>query len=159
MDVSRLEYIKNVNADSGWAYHGCNVEDDIKLNFKEGKDVHSHALKLPKGSLIILSQRPKKFEKFSVPNERYLTHVVELVNEGNEDKPEWTTETWGILRSAKVHWAADLDDHSRIPLDKEEMRVNWGWYNTKAKSLAGKSLMSQWNSIEALRTHLEAVFC
>jgi len=34
MDFTRLEYIKNVNADEGWAYKGYPVGAYFQLNFK-----------------------------------------------------------------------------------------------------------------------------
>ena len=73
MDFTRLEYIKNVNADKGWAYEKHPLGAYFQLNFKKGKGVDTHALNLPKGALIILSQ------KSPINDERYLTHVVELV--------------------------------------------------------------------------------
>jgi len=158
MDCSRLEYIKNVNHandDKTWAYESSPIGDDFPLNFKKSKStsVDTHAFNLPKGSLIILSQKPHGYD------ERYLTHVVELVNEGSEDKPQWEPSTWGIFRWVKVHWIADFDNHSRIPLDQKEMRAEWGLFNTKAKLLSSESLMSQWdNSIDKLRAHLGEVF-
>ncbi|MCW5315233.1 hypothetical protein GTQ43_15865 [Nostoc sp. KVJ3] len=156
MDCSRLEYIKNVNDDDDdvWAYEIYPIAAYFPLNFKKNKDggVDNHAFNLPKGSLIILSQKRPKYERF-------LTHVVELVNEGSEDKPQWGRDTWGIFRWVKVHWIADFTDVSRIPLDQKEMRANWGWYDTKAKLLSSPSLMSQWdNSIDKLRAHLGEVF-
>lgn len=151
MDCSRLEYIKNVNDDKTWAYKDYSIGDDFRLNFKKGKGVNIYTFNLPKGSLIILSQRPPG-------NERYLTHVVELVNEGSEDKPQRETGTWGIFRWVKVHWIADFKNPNGIPLDQKEMIANWGWYNTKAKLLSSKSLMKQWVTIDALRAHLEEVF-
>ncbi|MEH2054146.1 hypothetical protein [Nostoc sp.] len=153
MDCSRLEYIKNVNNDSDWAYESHPIGAYFPLNFKENKDggVDNHALNLPKGSLIILSQKRPGYE-------RSLTHVVELVNEGSEDKPQWETGTWGIFRWVKVHWIADFKDVSRIPVDQKEMIVNWGWFDTKAKLLSSPKLMEQWGSIDKLRAHLGQVF-
>ncbi|MHC5891108.1 hypothetical protein [Nostoc sp.] len=152
MDCSRLEYIKNVNNDNGvWAYELHPIGEDFQLNFKKGKGVDNHAFNLPKGSFIILSQKRPGYE-------RSLTHVVELVNEGSEDKPEWNTGTWGIFRWVKVHWIADFTDVSRIPLDQKEMRADWGFRNTKAKLLSSPSLMDQWGSIDKLRAHLGEVF-
>ncbi|MEH2200469.1 hypothetical protein [Nostoc sp.] len=154
MDCSRLEYIKNVNDDGDvWAYEGYPIGAYFRLNFKESKDtsVDTHAFKLPKGSLIILSQRP-------AGKNRYLTHVVELVNEGSEDEPQREKGTWGIFRWVKVHWIADFTDVSRIPLDKKERRADWGWFDTKAKLLSSKNLTDQWGSIDALRAHLREVF-
>ncbi|MBW4425690.1 MAG: hypothetical protein KME50_14870 [Nostoc desertorum CM1-VF14] len=153
MDCSRLEYIKNVNDDEAWAYEGYPIGAYFRLNFKESKDtsVDTHTFKLPKGSLIILSQRPPG-------NERYLTHIVELVNEGSEDKPQRETGTWGIFQWVKVHWIADFKNPNGIPLDQKEMRADWGCYDTKAKLLSSKNLMDQWGSIDKLRAHLEKVF-
>lgn len=152
MDFIRLEYIKNVNDDNEWAYEKHPLGAYFQLNFKKGEGVDTHALNLPKGALIILSQRPPI-------KARYLTHVVELVNEGSEDKPQWTSEdTWGIFRWVKVHWFADFKDLSNMPLDKDVMKVDWGWQNTLAKSLSGDGLMTEWKNIEALRTHLRQVF-
>ncbi|HLP89726.1 MAG TPA: hypothetical protein VK184_14190 [Nostocaceae cyanobacterium] len=156
MDLTRLEYIKNINDSSDWAYKHYLVGSYFPLNFKKNEDsdserVDNHALKLPKGSLIILSQRPPE-------HERYLTHVVELVNEGSEDKPQWDTGEWGIIRWVKVHWVADFNDISRIPLDREVMKTDWGWRNTTAKSLNGENLIKQWGSIDNLKTHLATVF-
>jgi hypothetical protein len=153
MNFSRIEYIKNVNPDDVWAYHIYPEKSYFQLNFKEGEGVDNHALNLPRGSLIILSQRP--------PNEqeRYLTHVVELVNEGQEDKPQWMRGTWGIFRWVKVHWvAADFNNHSLIPIDRKVMRADWGWQDTKAKRLDSPNLMSEWGTIERLRESLKEVF-
>jgi hypothetical protein len=154
MDCSRLEYIKNVNDDGDvWAYEGYLIGSYFRLNFKknEARGVDNHAFNLPKGSVIILSQKRPE-------SERYLTHVVELVNEGSEDKPQWKTDTWGIFRWVKVHWIADFTNPSRIPLDKKEMRAEWGLFDTKAKLLSSPRLMSQWGSIYKLREHLGEVF-
>ncbi|MDM9581197.1 hypothetical protein [Nostoc sp. GT001] len=152
MDCSRLEYIKNVNDDRDiWAYKIYPVGAYFQLNFKEGKGVDNHAFNLPKGSFIILSQKLPEYERF-------LTHVVELVNEGSEDKPQWGIDTWGIFRWVKVHWIADFDNPNRIPLDQKEMRAEWVRFDTKAKLLSSESLMKQWGSIDALRGHLGEVF-
>jgi len=153
MDFTHLEYIKNVNDDHGWAYEKHPVGAYFQLNFKKGEGVDTHALNLPKGALIILSQRPPE-------KERYLTHVVELVNEGSEDKPQWTPEdTWGIFRWVKVHWIAGFHSPSNTHLDKDVMGgMDWGWENTLAKSLAGNGLMRKWKDVETLRTHLQGVF-
>ncbi len=152
MDFNRLDYIKNVNADNGWAYDSYDVGADFQLNFKQGKGVETHALKLPKGSKILLSQRPRG------ENKRYLTHVVELVNEGKEDEPRWEKEElWGIFRWVKVHWIADFGVLSRIPLDENVMIVRWGWEDTKAKRLDSPNLMSQGN-IESLKERLKKEF-
>ncbi|BDA71696.1 unknown protein [Calothrix sp. PCC 7716] len=152
MDFDRLEYIKNVNDDNGWAYSNYLVASYFRLNFKRSdtQDVLAHALSLPKGSLIILSQ--------SYHGERYLTHVVELVNEGSEDEPQQEEGTWGIFRWVKVHWVADFNCPDNIPLDKDVMQVKWGWYDTKAKLLTSPGLMSQWKTIENLRDTLQRVF-
>ncbi|MGB3292300.1 MAG: hypothetical protein WBB01_04800 [Phormidesmis sp.] len=158
MDIERLEYIKNVNANIDWAYHGYSVGAYFKLNFKageeegKGKGVDNHVLSLPVKSLIILSQKPKDKPK------RYLTHVVELVNEGSEDKSQWEGGTWGTFRWAKVHWVANLVNLDRIPIDEEVMKVNWGWFDTKAKLLSSPGLMSEWGNIETLRVHLKETF-
>ena len=164
MDFTRLKYIKNVNNDNGWAYENRQVEGSFKdslagayfrLNFKKGEKgerVDNHTRNLHKGALIILSQKPPK-------QERYLTHVVELVNDGSEDKPQWELETWGIFRWVKVHWVIDFDEPNKKFLDQEVMGgVDWGWENTLAKSLDADGLMKRWKSIEALKTHLHEVF-
>lgn len=152
MDFSRLEYIKNVNDDQDWAYDYYKVGGYYQLNFKKGTGVENHTIHLPKDASIILSQKP-------IYKERYLTHIVELVNEGSEDKPQWDeSDIWGIFRWVKVHWVADFNNPSNIPLDKEVMQADWGWYNTQAKLLTGERLMSRWENIENLRTHLQKVF-
>ena len=158
MDFNRLDYIKNVSANHGWAYSECPIALGayFQLNFKRGEDkdkksIDDHALHLPKGSLIILSQRPPE-------SERYLTHVVELVNEGNEDKEQWTPGMWGVFRWVKVHWIANFQKPSSIPHDEDEMKVNWGWYDTKAKRLDSPNLMSEWENMEELRLYLKKVF-
>lgn len=149
IDLNRLRYIKNVNDDHGWAYKDYPLGAYFPLHFSRlANGVDDHALNLPKGSLIILSQRPP------AAKDRYLTHIVELVNDGNEDKPQWTDHQYGIIRWVKVHWAADFSNPSNIPLDKNLMQVDWGWSNTIAKSLESPNLMSQWHDIETLRTHL-----
>ncbi|MEH2127882.1 hypothetical protein [Nostoc sp.] len=169
MDYKRLDYIKNVT-DQGneteWAYPEYPIKAYFRLNFKRREStrvVESHAHKLPKGSLIILSQVPHECknditgEQKKIPdgcNKRYLTHVVELVNEGSEDEPQWVNDTWGIFRWVKVHWIADLRNWDSIPVDQQVMRARWGCHNTCAKSLSGNKLMKEWCNIDNLREHL-----
>ncbi|CDN13991.1 hypothetical protein RintRC_3066 [Richelia intracellularis] len=38
------------------------------------------------------------------------------------------------------------------------MKVNWGWYDTKAKKLDSPKLMAKWGDIKILRAELEKVF-
>ncbi len=156
MNLIHLEYIKNVNDDNGWAYKEYPIGAYFQLHFKEGKEcagIENHASNLPKGALIILSQTPPQ------SNDRYLTHIVELVNDGGEDKPQWKSDSvWGTFRWVKVRWVANFSNVSGIPFDKNIMKANWGWQDTKAKLLTGPNLMSQWNTIESLRAHLEEVF-
>lgn len=153
MDFTRLEYIKNVNPDNDWAYQIYPKKSYFQLNFKAGEGVDNHVFKLSKGSLIILSQRPPN------KNDRYLTHIVELVNDGDEDKPQWRKGDWGVFRWVKVAWVvANFDDFSSIPLDKEVMQAEWSWYDTKAKSLDSRNLMSKWGNVNILREHLKTVF-
>ncbi|MEH1787200.1 MAG: hypothetical protein V7L23_16875 [Nostoc sp.] len=170
MDCSRLDYIKSVT-DKGsgtqWAYPEYPIGAYFRLNFKRRESttvVESHARNsLLKGSLIILSQVPHECkdnstgEQKKIPDgckKRYLTHVVELVNEGSEDEPQWEKSPWGIFRWVKVHWTADLKNWDSIPVDREIMRVRWGCYNTCAKSLSGDKLIKEWCTIDNLREHL-----
>lgn len=151
MDFARLKYIKNVNDDESWAYDDNPRGAYFRLNFKRGEGVETHALNLPKGSLIILSQKPPALV-------RYLTHIVEVVNEKNEDEPQQEEGMWGIFRWVKIHWIADFSQPDHIPFDKEVMKVDWGCYDTKAKLLTSRNLMEHWKTIDNLRTHLEKVF-
>ncbi|MEH2237974.1 hypothetical protein [Nostoc sp.] len=176
MDCNRLDYIKSVT-DKGdereWAYDKHPIGAYFPLNFKRREStrvVESHAHRLPKGSLIILSQVPHECKKNTVGDQkkipdgckkRYLTHVVELVNEGSEDEPQWEKSPWGIFRWVKVHWIADLRDcpadlrnWDSIPVDKEVMQAAWGCYNTLAISLSSHNLMSKWRTIDELRERL-----
>jgi len=84
-----------------------------------------------------------------------LTHIVELVNEGLEDKPQWESHIWGIFRWVKVRWVANFSVPEEIPLDKNVMQVDWGWQNTQAKLLTSQGLMSQWNNIETLKAQVK----
>lgn len=152
MDFLRLEYIKNVNDEKDWAYKEHPVCSYFPLHFKEGDGVEAHASKLPKGSLIILSQKPPHHSK------RYLTHVVELCNEPSEDKPQWVLGSWGIVRWAKVCWVVDFSKVDEMPIDEEVMQAEWGWFDTKAKLLTSHNLMERWVSIEKLREHLQPIF-
>ena len=169
MDFTHLKYIKNVTSwDGKWAYKYGNdsyfpltKNSYFRLNFHASKDketqgVDNHAKNLEKGSLIILSQN----KKIANEENRYLTHIVEVVNEGYEDEPQWDKkdEDWKIFRWVKVHWIADFNNISSIPVDKEVMKVNWSWYNTKAKSLSARNLMNEWGNIDNLRNHLQSVF-
>jgi hypothetical protein len=152
IDINRLSYIKNVNDDNGWVYKDYPVGSYFLLHFSRGDDgADTHALRLPKGAHIILSQRPPQ-------NDRYLTHVVELVNDGSEDETQWISDQFGIVRWVKVNWVANFNSLSSIPIDKDVMKANWGYQGTKAKSLESPNLMSQWGDIDRLRTHLESVF-
>ena len=163
MDYRRLKYIKNVNNlnnPENWAYNkqdsGENrllIGDEFRLNFrtdiKTAEEVKKHTLKLPKGSLIILSQRPLK-------KERFVTHVVELVNESSEDKCQWESGEWGIFRWVKVHRIANFDDPASIPVYKKVMQETWVQQGTMTASLENcKRFMSQWGNIDNLRTHLK----
>lgn len=155
MDTTNLNYIKNVSNDMGWAYAEHPVSSYFLLHFSRsclGAD--NHAFNLPKGSLIILSQKPPK------KDHRYLTHVVELVNDGIEDRPQWKDgEDFGILRWVKVLWAADFSDINTIPVDKDVLKAKYMIIGTKANLLEHcADLMTQWGDIDSLRTHLESVF-
>jgi hypothetical protein len=152
MDFSRLAYIKNINNETDWAYKEYPVCSYFPLNFKGGDGVEAHAAKLPKDSLIILSQKPPKQSK------RYLTHVVELCNDNHEDKSQWDFGPWGIVRWAKVCWVADFSNVDTMPADQDVMQAEWSWYDTKAKSLTSPSLMKKWSSIDDLRSHLQKIF-
>jgi hypothetical protein len=170
MDYSRLDYIKSVtdkSDDKLWAYPEYPIGAYFRLNFKRREStrvVESHAHKLPKGSLIILSQVPHECkdnstgEQKKIPdgcNQRYLTHLVELVNEGREDEPQWDKSPWGIFRWVKVHWTADLKNWDSIPVDKEVIKVKWSRRNTYAISLESKTLKAYWNDVHELREHLK----
>ena len=152
MDFSRLAYIKNINDDTDWAYKEYPLFSYFLLNFKRGDGVAAHASNLPKGSMIILSQNPPK------QNKRYLTHVVELCNDHDEDKPQWDSGPWGIVRWAKVCWVADFSNVDTMPADQDVMQAEWGWRDTKAKLLTSPNLMKKWDSIDNLRTHLQKIF-
>ena len=152
MDFSQLEYIKNINDERGWAYKECPKYSYFPLTFKRGDTVEAHVCKLPKGSLIILSQRhPNK-------SERYLTHVVELCNEDHEDKSQWGSDPWGIIRWVKVCWIADFSNIDTMPIDQAVMQAEWGLFDTKAKLLKSTNLMNRWNSVDNLREHLKTIF-
>jgi hypothetical protein len=153
MVFNRLEYIKNTNNYNRdkWAYM-YHKYAYFQLSFREGEGVDNHVSNIPKGS-IILSQ--------NYLGERYLTHVVEVVNEASEDKLYWDKkdkDIWSIFRWVKVHWVADFRNLSSIPIDQNVMKAEWGWYDTKAKQLDSPSLMSEWENIQTLRAHLETVF-
>ena len=152
MDFSRLAYIKNINDETDWAYKEYPVCSYFPLNFKRSDGVEAHASNLPKGSLIILSQKPPKQSR------RYLTHVVELYNEHHEDKPQWDLGPWGIVRWAKVCWVADFRNVDTMPADQDVMQAEWGWFDTKAKLLTSPNLMNKWDSIDNLRAHLREIF-
>ena len=152
MDFSRLAYIKNINDDTDWAYKEYPLFSYFLLNFKRGDGVVAHVSNLPKGSMIILSQNPPK------QNKRYLTHVVELCNDHDEDKPQWDSGPWGIVRWAKVCWVADFSNIDTMPADQDVMKAEWGWLDTKAKLLTSPNLMRKWDSIDNLRTHLQKIF-
>jgi hypothetical protein len=151
MDFSQLKYIKNVNDSDGWAYENQSRYSYFPLTFKRNDGVEAHALKLPKGSLIILSQTSRQ-------GKRYLTHMVELCNNSEEDKLQWSSEQWGIIRWIKVCWVSDFCNVDTMPVDREVMKADWGWFDTKAKSLESPNLMAQWGSLDNLRTHLKTIF-
>ena len=152
MDFSRLEYIKNINDETDWAYKEYPACSYFPLNFRSGDGVKAHASNLPKGSLIILSQRPPHQSK------RYLTHVVELCNEHHEDEPQWSSGPWDIVRWAKICWVADFSNVTTMPADQDVMQAEWGWFDTKAKLLTSPGLMRKWGNLGNLRAHLQKVF-
>ncbi len=147
MNLERLEYIKSVSHPDGhWSYEKYRKGSYFPLNFKQGAGVDTHVANLPTGALILLSQ--------SYQGKRYLSHMVEIVNDASEDRPQWDSSDWGIVRWVKVVWSAEP---SRAPLNQDVLDVNWGWYDTKAKSLDSQSLMTRWKSLDALRNHLSGV--
>ena len=154
MDNTNLNYIKNVSNDMGWAYAEHPVSSYFLLHFSRNSlGADNHAFNLPKGSLIILSQNPP------FGSVRYLTHVVELVNDGIEDKPQWNSEDFGILRWVKVVWAANFSDINTIPVDRDVMKAKHGIVGTKARLLEHcANLMAEWGDIDSLRTHLGSIF-
>ncbi len=152
VDISRLQYIKNINGgETDWAYKEYPLHSYFPLNFKRSDKVETHAAKLPKGSLIILSQKPPS-------QKRYLTHVVELCNESDEDAPQWSSGPWGIVRWSKVCWVADFSNVDAMLVDQDVMKVEWGWYDITAKLLTSRNLMKEWGSIDNLRVHLKGKF-
>ena len=121
------------------------------LNFHRNKNTETHVQKLPKGSLILLSQRPDK------NGDRHITHIVELVNEGQEDLEQVNSNSeWGLIRWVKVKWVADFSNTKKIPVDQDVLKVEWGKYSGLAKSLASKNLMAEWGSIMDLRHHIQS---
>lgn len=147
MNLERLEYIKSVSHQNGdWSYKEYRKGSYFPLNFKQGLGVDAHVENLPTGALMLLSQ--------TYQGKRYLSHVVEIVNDAAEDQPQWESSDWGIIRWVKVIWSAEPET---ALLDTEVLDVNWGWYNTKAKSLDSQSLMTRWKTLDALRTHLSSV--
>ncbi|MEH2089861.1 hypothetical protein [Nostoc sp.] len=170
MDCNRLDYIKSVTDqgdDKQWAYPEYPIGAYFRLNFKRRESttvVESHARKLPKGSLLILSQIPHDckdnttVEHKKIPDgckKRYLTHVVELVNEASEDEPQWGEEVWGIFRWVKVHWITDFSNCRKIPVELDVIKVKWSRRNTYAISLESKTLKAHWNDVHDLREHLK----
>ncbi|MEH2353735.1 hypothetical protein [Nostoc sp.] len=172
MDCNRLDYIKSVTDkgdDKQWAYDEYPIGHTFPLNFKRRESttvVESHARKLLKGSLIILSQVPHECkndttgEQKKIPDgckKRYLTHVVELVNDGNSDEEQlkWGEDPWGISRLVKVHWIADFNNYPSIPVELDVIKVKWNRRNTYAISLESKKLKAQWNDVYELRKHLK----
>lgn len=99
IDFNRLKYIKSVTNINGetWAYEEHLFNSYFQLSFRQGDNgIENHVLKLPKDCLMILSQKSLKNAQ------RYLTHIVELVNEDEEDKPQWEIDQeWGIFRWVK----------------------------------------------------------
>ena len=166
MNFNNLKYIKNITDwDGQWAYKNHPKNYYFRLNFHKNKNsenqrVETNANKLEKGDLIILSQKKE------TENNRYLTHIVEIVNDADNDKQQWDYDTnteneWKIFRWVKVHWVADFNNVSSIPIDYDVMQVkDWGYQNTLAKLLEGNdnNLMRQWGDIETLRKHLESIF-
>lgn len=154
MDTKNLNYIKNVSNDEGWAYAEHPVSSYFLLHFsRKGLGADNHAFNLPKGSHIILSQNPP------FGTVRYLTHVVELVNDGIEDKPQWNSEDFGILRWVKVLWAANFSDINTIPVDKDVLKAKHMLIGTKANLLEHcDDLMKHWGDINSLRAHLGSIF-
>lgn len=147
MNLERLEYIKSVSHPDGcWSYEKYRKGSYFPLNFHSGKGVETNAAKLPTGTLILLSQ--------NYQGQRYLSHVVEIVNDVSEDKSQWDSSDCGIIRWVKVIWFAGPD---KAPLDLEVIGVDWGWQNTKAKSLNSSGLKERWGSPDALRAHLSSV--
>ena len=154
MDTKNISYIKNVSNDMGWVYEHP-VSSYFLLHFSRNEPgADNHAFNLPKGSLIILSQKPP-FGTVS-----YLTHVVELVNDGIEDKPQWKDgENFGILRWVKVLWVVNFSDITTIPVNRDVMKASIMLIGTKAKLLEHcANLMEQWGDIDSLRTHLGSIF-
>ena len=152
IDISKLDYIKNVtHMTGGWAYKDVAVGAYFPLNFHRNRNTETHVEKLPKGSLILLSQRPDK------SGQRHITHIVELVNDGKEDLNQVEPDSeWGLIRWVKVKWVADLSNTKKIPVDQEVLKVEWGKYSGLAKSLASKNLMAEWGSISDLRQHIQS---
>jgi hypothetical protein len=157
MSLDNLKYIKNVTDTSGkiWAYKEHILNSYFPLYFKQGDNgVEKNALKLLKNDLIIL------FQKSPEDDRGYLTHLVELVNEREEDKAQWGEDhTWYVFRWVKVHWVTNFNNLNPLTLDSDAMRVDWGCQNTMAKSLEGPNLMKEWGNINNLRDHLRPIFC
>jgi hypothetical protein len=151
MKLDRLKFVKNIDDQDRWAYADWPQGSQQDLHWPNIKGSKANADKADIGDLILLVQKPPH-----IP-ETLATHLVEVVTTSAEE----INDEWGIIRRVKVLWAADPDNQSYAPTDKNI----FGWKRHRAEgphvillsNVKEGRIFQLWHSIEIFQRHVASM--
>jgi hypothetical protein len=152
MNLEKLKFVKNIDDPERWAYADWPQGSEQDLHWPNSKGSKASADKADMGDLILLVQKPPH-----IP-ETLATHLVEVITTSAE---EINDGEWGIIRQVKVLWAADPNNKSFAPKDKDI----FGWKRHRAEgprvilltNVKEGRILQLWHSTEIFQRHIASM--
>ena len=137
MDLSKLNWLKNVKPDRGWAYEKSDMAISeakiFRLHWRNNKDDAQRPLE---GDLIALVQHAK------------VTHIVELLDDMVYGDP---SKDWNIFRVVKAVWMPpETINWENLPHSKEIFGVERLPPNGRAYDLRLHQIERYWENLGGL---------
>jgi hypothetical protein len=150
MNLEKLKFVKNIDNPEHWAYADWPQGSQQDLHWPKGSK--TTADKADMGDLILLVQKPPY-----IP-ETLATHLVEVITTSAEEIDDGD---WGIIRQVRVIWAADPNNQSFAPKDKDI----FGWKRHRAEgprvilltNVKEGRIVQLWHSIEIFQRHVASM--